>query len=138
MEAVDDACTSFELRTAPDCAGQACETNYRTWFHFSVTGAQQDQTLQFAVLNLNPQSKMFVQGMKPSFRVGAGPGGKWERVPTEVTHTCSEGRQFRVSWRFKFSAGGAPVFFAFTPPYSYEEVVRKVDELEAHFGPASG
>ena len=138
VEAVDDACTSFELRTAPDCAGQACETNYRTWFHFSVTGAQQDQTLQFAVLNLNPQSKMFVQGMKPSFRVGAGPGGKWERVPTEVTHTCSEGRQFRVSWRFKFSAGGAPVFFAFTPPYSYEEVVRKVDELEAHFGPASG
>eukprot|EP00960_Hanusia_phi_P023773 701013-Hanusia_phi.AAC.2 len=129
VEAVDDELTSFELRTSPDCAGQAFETNYRTWFYFSVSGAQKDQTLTFNVMNMNPQSKMYNQGMKPVYRLGSSAWDKWERIKDEVTYSCGEGRQFQIRFKFRFSSD-SPVFFAFSYPYSLEDVKRRIDAIQ--------
>mmetsp|Transcript_33874 Transcript_33874/g.52761 ORF Transcript_33874/g.52761 Transcript_33874/m.52761 type:complete len:523 (+) Transcript_33874:439-2007(+) len=136
VEALDDANTQFELRTGPDCMGMPCETNYRTWFYFSISGAKKDQMVTLTVMNLNPQTKMFNQGMKPSYRVGE--GGKWERLPQEVSYWSGEGRQFSVRFKFKFSNNDTPIFFAFTPPYSFEDCIKKVDNLEQQFSPTAG
>eukprot|EP00291_Cryptomonas_curvata_P001003 CAMPEP_0172193632 /NCGR_PEP_ID=MMETSP1050-20130122/25081_1 /TAXON_ID=233186 /ORGANISM="Cryptomonas curvata, Strain CCAP979/52" /LENGTH=108 /DNA_ID=CAMNT_0012869247 /DNA_START=70 /DNA_END=392 /DNA_ORIENTATION=+ len=62
--------TSYELCTSPDCAGTQYETSYRTWFYFSVSGVKKDQLLNLCISNLNPQTKMFNQGMKPVWRKG--------------------------------------------------------------------
>jgi len=60
------------------------------------------------VSNLNPQTKMFNQGMKPSYRIGDGPNAKWERVGSEIHHSCGEGRIFQIKFKFRFSSD-APV-----------------------------
>ena len=44
----------------------------RTWFYYVVRGVKKDLTLTMSVSNMNPQTKMFNQGMKPCFRVGHG------------------------------------------------------------------
>ena len=62
VEQLDDAGTSFKLTTAPDCAGMACVTGYRTWFYYVVRGAKRDLNLTMTVSNMNPQTKMFNQG----------------------------------------------------------------------------
>mmetsp|Transcript_7437 Transcript_7437/g.25374 ORF Transcript_7437/g.25374 Transcript_7437/m.25374 type:complete len:787 (-) Transcript_7437:52-2412(-) len=129
VEAVDDEQTCFELRTSPDCAGQPFETNYRTWFYFSVSGAKKDQTLTFTVMNMNPQTKMFNQGMKPVYRLGSSAWDKWERIKDEVTYSCGEGRQFQIRFKFRFSSDST-VFFAFSYPYSFEDVKRKLDAIQ--------
>lgn len=132
VEALDETNSAFELRTAPDCAGTENETNYRTWFHFSIAGGVKDQVVNLTVNNLNPQAKMFNQGMKPVYKVGD--GGKWERIPQEVTHSCGEGRQFQIRFKHRFASDQGPVYFAFCHPYSFEETVRKVDMLERIHG----
>jgi hypothetical protein len=204
--------SSFELSTSPDCAGTPYEISYRTWwetcshglypqnnnkqkkshfllyrFYFSISGVKKDQMLSLCVSNLNPQTKMFNQGMKPVWRKGT--AGRWERLTQDVTCSCGEGRVFQVTqaprfarvsfchspsspppnsplallqirFKFRFGAstdassaaaeGGASksvdesvscsgeegtYYFAFSYPYSFEEVVAKVDRLQATFTP---
>jgi hypothetical protein len=137
VEQLDDAGTSFELTTAPDCAGMACVTGYRTWFYYVVRGAKKDLNLSMTVSNLNPQTKMFNQGMKPCYRIGDGPAARWERVASEIIHSCGENRVFQIKFKFRFSSD-TPVYFAFSYPYSFEETVRKCDEYEKTFSPTYG
>ena len=137
VEQLDDAGTSFELTTAADCAGMACVTGYRTWFYYVVRGAKKDLNLTMVVSNMNPQTKMFNQGMKPCYKVGDGPSAKWERLPSDISHSVGEGRIFEIKFRFRFSSD-APVYFAFCYPYSFEETVKKCDAYAKLFSPACG
>ena len=99
----------------------ACVTGYRTWFYYVVRGAKKDLNLTMVVSNMNPQTKMFNQGMKPCYKVGDGPSAKWERLPSDISHSVGEGRIFEIKFRFRFSSD-APVYFAFCYPYSFEEL----------------
>ena len=48
----------FGIWTAPDCVGTSCETNNRTWFHFSVSHATAGRVLTFVVHNMNSQNSL--------------------------------------------------------------------------------
>jgi len=126
--AESDDGTQLDLRTCADMQETPHSTNYRTWFHYSVSGAKKDETIVMCISNLNPQAKMYNQGLKPVYRVGA--KGKWERLNTEVTHSCGENKNFQIKFRFRFSGSTEPTFFAFSYPYSFEEVCRRCDEIE--------
>ncbi len=67
----------FRLWTRPDCRGTEFENGNRTWFFFGVRGGAPGAVLQFTVMNMNKQSKLFSQGMAPVVLL---PGrSQWER-----------------------------------------------------------
>ena len=42
---------------------------YRTWFHFKVTGVPQNETIMFCIRQMNHQSKLYANGLKPVYKV---------------------------------------------------------------------
>lgn len=78
---------------------------------------------------------MYNQGLKPVHRTGT--SKRWERLSSEVTHSCGEGKDFNIKFRFKFTGSSEPTFFAFSYPYSFEEAVAKIDDIEHGCTPPS-
>ena len=57
----------YDLWVRPDCSGQSCETKHRTWFYFGLSGYKAGQVLNFNVVNMNKQAKLFSFDMRPVF-----------------------------------------------------------------------
>jgi hypothetical protein len=62
------------------------EDGYRTWFYFSVKGVPQGEQLTFTFKNLNNQTKLYGQGLKPVFRVLPTTQKKWRRLFTKANY----------------------------------------------------
>ena len=80
----------YKLWIRPDCAdNEAVGTNYRTWFHFSVGGGKQGETITLKLVNMNDKSNMYIRGMQPVMRsVPSDP--KWRLLKTPVGWIESE------------------------------------------------
>jgi len=117
--------TAFHLYTAADCALTLVEAGTRTWFHYSVQ-APVDSELTITMRNLNNQGKLMREGLKPVTRKAA---GTWERLQEEVAYRQNaETGQFEVEWTHRFS--GEAEYFAFSYPWSYDDHLRFLKELE--------
>lgn len=84
VEALGD--DEFALWTRRDGEGTPYETGCRTWFSFSVRGANMaGRTLAFRVHNMNSQGNLFRHDMRPCFRaLPAQP--EWTRLAAAATH----------------------------------------------------
>ena len=66
------------------------EDGYKTWFYFSVKGVPQGEQLTFTFKNLNNQTKLYGQGLKPVFRVLPHTQKKWRRIFTKVNYFINQ------------------------------------------------
>ena len=62
------------------------DDGYKTWFYFSVKGVPQGEQLTFTFKNLNNQTKLYGQGLKPVFRIVPSNHKKWRRIFTKVNY----------------------------------------------------
>lgn len=62
------------------------DDGYKTWFYFSVRGVPQGEQLTFTFKNLNVQTKLYGQGLKPVFRVLPTTQRRWRRIFTKVNY----------------------------------------------------
>jgi len=73
----------FEVRTRPDCADTEFETSNRTWFHFSVRGGKQGNTIRLNIRGMNSQPGLYRQDYRPFVKcVPSHP--KWERYVSNL------------------------------------------------------
>lgn len=57
---------------------------FRTWFHFKVSGVPAGQTLIFTIRQMNFQNKLYQAGLKPVYKV-QGQMKAYKRVTGEVS-----------------------------------------------------
>jgi hypothetical protein len=148
VEAVGE--DEFALWTRRDCEGTPHETGCRTWFSFSVRGAEPGRKLTFRIHNMNSQGNLYRFDMRPVFRsLPSKP--EWERLEGPTAHWGGKGadkyREMRENRsytpegveefviRFEHVVQGGPgetLYFAFCYPWSYTETIARlawVDEL---------
>ncbi len=83
----------YSLWIRRDCEGSPFETAYRTWFHFSVTGAARGATLSFTLCNMNKQAHLYRFGFRPVVKaVPSRP--TWDHIPTAVTYEVSSRKEW--------------------------------------------
>ena len=124
----------FILHTSADCEGTPEQAGGRTWFGFSVRGAERGRVLTLEVRNMNCQGKLFRWDMRPVWRcLPSKPA--WERVRTSVsTSGTKEGDDFVLRFRHKAeAAAGEALHFAFCYPFTYADVCAQLARLDALF-----
>ena len=117
----------FVLHTSADCEGTPEQAGGRTWFGFSVRGAERGRVLTLEVRNMNCQGKLFRWDMRPVWRcLPSKPA--WERVRTSVsTSGTKEGDDFVLRFRHKAeAAAGEALHFAFCYPFTYSDVCAQL------------
>ena len=132
VEELDD--NEFAVWTRSDCEGTPAETGFRTWFSFSVCGAERGQMLQFEVHNMNPQGKLFKQDMRPVWRaLPSRP--EWSRLQLSTSHTgTKEDDNFVLRFRHRCDCEPEETLcFAFCFPHSYADCMARYAQLDALF-----
>ncbi|CDW82706.1 zinc carboxypeptidase family protein [Stylonychia lemnae] len=137
----------YEIWIAPDSIPYQEEISYRTWFFFSITGFPKDmKTIRFRVMNMSNQGKLISYGLKsvfiefshqdhlkfirenqPMFRQ------PWKRIKAKVDHEKgAEGMKMYFHHQLKPTQDTKDVlYFAFTYPYTFEDVNRSIEEVKA-------
>ncbi|XP_030638396.1 cytosolic carboxypeptidase-like protein 5 [Chanos chanos] len=119
----------FNVWTKPDCADTEFENGNRSWFYFSVRGAQPGKLLKINVMNMNKQSKLYSQGMAPLVRT-LPVKTRWERVRERPVFEMSE-NQFVLSFVHRLlDVRGATTYFAFCYPFSYSDCQDLLTRLD--------
>lgn len=125
----------FRLYTRPDCGGTIYENGNRTWFFFGVRGGEPKERIQFHMMNLNRQAKLYSQGMHPVMRIGI--HGKWERIKDKPTYTVEEDN-FVLTFIHRVPENPEiSIYYAFTYPYTcadLEEYLQKLDRKHKKSG----
>lgn len=114
----------FSLWTGPDGIDFSGENSYRTWFYFKVT-TNAIASMKFTIKNLNIQSKLFKEGMKPVYRTE---NTDWERLLCEI-QTVKNGKNFEITFEHNFTE--TCTYFAFTYPWSYSQHLEMIKELNS-------
>ncbi len=125
---------SITVTTRPDLT----TTNYRSWFYFSVSGGSVLQPLKLRVENLNNQGKLFKHDFRPVVRSHPSQP-QWERLPVSVQHELYDPEQklFAISFTHRFATDNETVYFAFTFPYSFNDILTRTNELQVQAGLSS-
>lgn len=119
----------YDLWVRPDCSGQSCETKHRTWFYFGLSGHKAGQTLDFNVVNMNKQAKLYSFDMRPVFFT---PGASEKWAPTLEPVRCQKVNSgFKISFIHRFGSE-KETFFAFCIPFSYTDNERLMATVEGH------
>eukprot|EP00941_MAST-03F_sp_MAST-3F-sp1_P000293 g293.t1 len=142
----DGSCAwRWGIWTAPDCVGTEFETTYRTWFYFSVSGAQSGQVLRFCIMNMNNQVKLYKNGYRPITRsLPSNPiWRRIEKAPTwrKLKKKNDSGVQkmnesfMELRWETTVRNSSDTIFFAFCYPYSYEDTLLKLRGIDLRYQP---
>ncbi|CAK9795253.1 Cytosolic carboxypeptidase-like protein 5 [Anthophora quadrimaculata] len=128
----DAADYEFNLWTKHDCHGTQFQNNNRTWFYFGVKASTPGACVKFNIVNLNRQVKMFSQGMCPVFKIIPG-HLHWERIRERPTYTLDQkGSDFTLSFTYVTPENPkAMTYFAFTYPFSYNDLQNYLRRIEA-------
>ncbi|XP_014276546.1 cytosolic carboxypeptidase-like protein 5 isoform X2 [Halyomorpha halys] len=128
---IDQPDFEFNVWTKPDCAGTEFENGNRTWFYFGMREGLPFSNVKINIINLNKQCKMYAQGMTPVYKVVPGKN-HWERIKDKPTFNM-EDKQFTVSFVYRFGDTRLQtVYFAFTYPYTYTDLLNHLAALENH------
>ena len=119
----------YDLWVRPDCSGQSCETKHRTWFYFGLSGYKAGQVLNFNVVNMNKQAKLFSFDMRPVFFT-PGVSEQWAPILESVKHQVVNSG-FKISFSHKFTSEKV-TFFAFCIPFSCTDNERLMTTVESH------
>lgn len=115
---------SYQLWTGPDAMGTPGENTCRTWFYFKASTTP-GLSYKFTIMNLNSQSKLYKDGMKPVY---SSDQENWKFVESQIDYATNNGN-FEVTWNFSFT--DSITFFAFSFPWSLEQNSKLLTDLEA-------
>ncbi|XP_077286255.1 cytosolic carboxypeptidase-like protein 5 isoform X3 [Arctopsyche grandis] len=122
----------FNVWTRPDCFGTEFENGNRTWFFFGIRSAPAGVLVKLNLVNLNKQGKMYSQGMAPVMRTVPG-RPNWERIKDKPAYFCDD-NIFTLSFKFRTPENTmATTYFAFTYPYSYNELQNSLEAIDKKF-----
>ena len=127
---------AFDLWISADSQPYADEILYKAWFYFSITGVRPSTTVTFTIRNMKNQTKLYTAGMRPVFKTVSGDGSKviipWRKIPSKPSFNWNEQEEiFTLKWCFSVSKSAEDVtYFAYSYPYSYNEITQKIDEME--------
>ncbi|KAF5274443.1 hypothetical protein FQR65_LT04359 [Abscondita terminalis] len=122
----------FNLWTKPDCFGTEFENGNRTWFYFGIRANSPGLLVKLNLVDLNRQAKMYSQGMAPVYRVIPGKV-QWERVRDKPTYQMTN-NVFTLSFKYRTPENiQSIVYFAFTYPYSYMELLNMLSNVDSKF-----
>lgn len=116
---------TYELSVSPDTIARGLTHNC-VWFHFGVRGLSKGQSIRIVMVNLRPARALTSPGYRPVFRETA---QEWQRLPSDCRRECPSGGTFKLSWCFRASESVQEVFFAFTAPYKYSDIVELVNSI---------
>jgi hypothetical protein len=129
---------SYEMEVAPDCYKTNTEKKRnKTWFYFRISKIKNSGVYTFKIKNMKNQKKIFDQGQIPVFRsIPSNPKWKYvaEQKPVVQTNeTDPNVKPLECTLQFIHSVDKTEeeMFIAFTFPWSYEEDLKQLDELEA-------
>uniref|UniRef100_A0A1Y1L9X4 tubulin-glutamate carboxypeptidase n=1 Tax=Photinus pyralis TaxID=7054 RepID=A0A1Y1L9X4_PHOPY len=122
----------FNIWTKPDCFGTEFENANRTWFYFGIRANAPELVVKLNLVDLNRQGKMYSQGMAPVFRIVPGKL-QWERVRDKPSYSMND-NIFTLSFKYKTPENvQSIVYFAFTYPYSYAELINTLNTNDERF-----
>jgi len=123
----------FYLWVAPDNAGTelARADGANAWFHFCVSHVRKGTTLRLQIMNAANHSGLYKQDMRPVFRCSS-TKNTWMRIKSPVKLQRQSERSATISFEHTVDCDDDTLYFAFTYPYSYQDVQRELDELEAN------
>eukprot|EP00002_Diphylleia_rotans_P002003 TRINITY_DN11208_c0_g1_i3.p1 TRINITY_DN11208_c0_g1~~TRINITY_DN11208_c0_g1_i3.p1 ORF type:complete len:392 (+),score=58.14 TRINITY_DN11208_c0_g1_i3:69-1244(+) len=119
----------YQVWVRPDNAGTIHENHNRTWFYFSVSGAQRGTHVEITIMNLNRQSKLYCNDYRVIYR-SLPSNSIWTRIPGFVRGMMVEG-QYQIKFRHQMEFDANTVFFAFCYPFSYGELQEKLQLLDS-------
>ena len=124
----------YVIHARADCEGTPHATRSRTWFCFSVKGAEPGRTLSFEV-RMSNQQKLFDHGMRPVYRsLPSKPA--WARLPTATPCTVdgatTESFAIHITHTVEPPAESI-LFFAFCFPLGYADQMARLAWADALF-----
>lgn len=95
--------------------------------------------VRLAVCDMNNQNKLFKFGYRPWFRT-LPHDPRWRRLPDSDDfgfhwggEKSEDGTGFIIRWRHRLRRDGSTTYFAFCPPFGYDDCQSCCDELEGEF-----
>jgi hypothetical protein len=105
------------------------QTDKRVWFRFSVSGFPVTQALCFRIMNLQPNAKLYRNGMRPVWMCP--PQQPSWRLVNEVSFVVTNDDSGQLSFYVLPPPGIGPndeVHVAFTVPYGYADLLRHITQ----------
>lgn len=114
--------------------------SYNHWFYFSVINPRKT-SITFNVVNMKKKDILYMAGMKPaifSTKFQDTTGKKWHREGFNVSYTenkliTSEEKIYTLSFTYNFHFEKDKVFFAYSIPYTYSDLLLYLDEIKQMF-----
>ena len=107
------------------------ENAINQWYYFSVTSTFVGE-VTFKIINLGKFGSLYNQGMLPLIK-SLKKGGDWFRGGTNIKYfpTAVSGYEgcYTLAFNYRFEELHDTVYFAFSYPYTYQELNTKLDEL---------
>jgi hypothetical protein len=120
------------------------------WFHFSVENTVKGQTVKFNLINFVlvcvaigqlKNDSLFNYGQQPvcySMRKATTKGYTWQKCGNNLQYYRNKFRKenstsrtyYSLTFTYKFELGGDTVYFAQCYPYSYKDLLRKIECYE--------
>ena len=121
----------FTVWARADCEGTPWQTKSRTWFCFSIRGAEPGRELMIDVI-MTPQKKLYEHGMRPVYRsLPSQP--TWARVLNDTPcKRTPDGFTIQLQHVVNGPAGET-LYFAFCYPYSYGDCMARLAWLDTLF-----
>ena len=126
----------YDLILKPDYG-----TNRHTqWYYFRVSNTMAGQTYRFNIINLLKPDSLYNHGMRPLMysEIEAKKYGKgWVRAGRDVCYYQNSmkkktvGHYYTLTFRVQTNNDNDTVYFAHSYPYTYSDLHRYLDKLEA-------
>lgn len=111
--------------------GDANNSKYRLWFHFTVQNVQAGQQMVFSIVNFSKAKSLYRHGMAPVVRSSLRPN--WHRLPSKHTYWYKSKRhsnRYVMSFAFIFDEEEDIYEFAYSFPFSYTSLLFELGYLE--------
>ncbi|XP_078723658.1 cytosolic carboxypeptidase 6 isoform X3 [Lampetra fluviatilis] len=118
----------YDLFIRPD----TCNPRYRVWFNFTVGNVRTNQRAIFNLVNFSKTRSLYRDGMTPVVKSTSRP--QWTRLPGKHVfyYRSPEHRgRYVVSFAFCFDREEDEYQFAYCFPYTYSQLQRYLDALQA-------
>jgi len=103
--------------------------DYRVWFHFGIRGLRKGSFFRITLMNLS-NLKLFGSAIYRPVWKTLPSQPEWQRTRTDSTFQANPPNGYKLSWVFEMPFEDNVVYFAFAPPYPYEEVLKTIEACQ--------
>lgn len=112
---------------------------YTQWYYFRVSNTRAGKPYRFNIINLMKPDSLYNHGMRPLVysEAAAKQGKGWVRGGSDICYyqntmkRKSNGYYYTLTWQHTFEHENDVVYFAHSYPYTYTDLQRYLEKLEA-------